>query len=79
MRRCGFRCATSCSLNSEGSLQETINRPRGIWQEEHDEIIVAEVMCDELEIDWWRDYRRRMERLFRQDEILISATRINRI
>ena len=38
-----------------------------------DAMIVLEVMTDELDRSWWADYRRELERRFRQKEILIRA------
>ena len=56
----------------------------GIWKDDggtarHDEIVVFEVMCEELEVEWWQTYRTQLERTFRQQEILIRATRTTRI
>jgi hypothetical protein len=50
---------------------------QGLWQDEgetkHDEIVVFEVMVEELDAAWWRDYRKILEREFRQDTIVIRA------
>ena len=45
----------------------------------HDDIIVMEVMADELNRDWWKDYRQRLEHKFKQDEILIRATQLEKL
>jgi hypothetical protein len=39
-----------------------------------DDIVVFEVMTDALEHEWWRDYRRMLERRFRQDTAVVRAT-----
>ena len=39
----------------------------------HDDIIVFEVMTETLDVPWWRNYRRQLEREFRQDEIVLRA------
>ena len=38
-----------------------------------DDILVFEVMVQELDRRWWRDYRQQLEQLFRQDEIVLRA------
>jgi hypothetical protein len=40
----------------------------------HDEIVVFEVMTETLDASWWGNYRRQLEREFRQDEIVIRAS-----
>ena len=41
-----------------------------------DEIVILEVMTDKLRKSWWTSYRRRLEKLFRQDEIIVRASKI---
>ena len=52
----------------------------GHWQDDgkttRDEIVVFEVMAEELATSWWRDYRRQLERVFRQGVIVIRAHEI---
>jgi hypothetical protein len=38
-----------------------------------DDIVVFEVMVADLDRDWWRAYRRGLERDFEQDEIVIRV------
>jgi hypothetical protein len=40
-----------------------------------DDIVVVEVMVDALDRTWSKDYRRELEQLFRQDEIVLRAQR----
>lgn len=40
----------------------------------HDDIVVFEVMTETLDQEWWRAYRRRLEREFRQDQIVVRAS-----
>jgi hypothetical protein len=42
----------------------------------HDEIVVFEVMTEALDAYWWRSYRLRLEREFRQDQIVIRASSV---
>ena len=50
---------------------------QGLWQDEgqtkHDEIVVFEVMAEDLDTRWWRDYRKKLESDFRQDTIVIRV------
>jgi hypothetical protein len=50
---------------------------QGLWKSEgtttHDDIVVFEVMTKRVDAEWWRDYRQMLERLFRQDTIVIRA------
>jgi hypothetical protein len=52
----------------------------GHWEDDgkttRDDIVVFEVMAEELTHPWWRDYRQRLERVFRQDVIVIRAQEI---
>jgi len=45
----------------------------------HDDIIVMEVMADELDRGWWKNYRKQLEQKLKQDEILIRATQIEKL
>jgi hypothetical protein len=49
----------------------------GLWETasevKRDDIVVLEVMTEELDRGWWRDYRRELEKLFRQDQIIVRA------
>jgi hypothetical protein len=48
----------------------------GLWgtgdEVERDDIVVLEVV-PALDRGWWRDYRRQLEQLFRQDQIAIRV------
>ena len=49
----------------------------GVWESgttvRRDDIIVVEVMVDSLDRVWWSAYRGDLERLFRQDQIVVRA------
>jgi hypothetical protein len=49
----------------------------GLWKPsqgtKRDEIIVYEVMTCRMQRAWWRDFRVRLERLFRQESVVIRA------
>ncbi len=48
-------------------------------QTSHDEIVVFEVMIEDLDRAWWAEYRRELERRFRQEEIVIRAQEIEQL
>ena len=54
---------------------------QGFWKNEgrieRDEIVVFEVMAPELDRPWWFDYRRSLERLFNQSQILLRAHEVD--
>jgi len=56
----------------------------GVWKDgegdvARDDVVIVEVMADEVDRAWWADYRRALEARFRQDEIVIRATPIERL
>ncbi len=62
-----------------GGLTVYIRAPaEGLWRqnENHtsmDDIVIFEVMANELDTDWWRDYRQDLEARFRQNLVLVRA------
>ncbi|MGH9901858.1 MAG: hypothetical protein ACRD68_08620 [Pyrinomonadaceae bacterium] len=55
----------------------------GVWEEggevSRDEIVIFEVMADDLGRGWWAECRAELERRFRQEKIVIRATRFEQI
>ena len=56
----------------------------GLWEaaqgeRSRDEIVIFEVMADDPDRGWWREYRTELERRFRQDEIVVRATPVERL
>jgi len=50
----------------------------GLWkltdsEKREDDLVVVEVLAEKLDVEWWSDYRSRLERDFRQDKILVRA------
>jgi hypothetical protein len=43
-----------------------------------DEIIVFEVMMDEVDRGWWKQYRENLESVFDQDEIVVRSVAIEK-
>ena len=44
-----------------------------------DDIVIFEVMADQLERPWWRQYRTELEQRFSQTELVIRASPIERL
>ena len=44
---------------------------------QHDEVLVMEVMVDGLDKDWWAVFRRNLEEIFRQEQIIARAQLID--
>jgi hypothetical protein len=44
-----------------------------------DDVVIFEVMTDELDRPWWVQYRRELEQRFRQIELVIRASLIERL
>ena len=56
----------------------------GLWDDDdgrirHDELAILEVMAESLDRRWWTGYRERLEQQFRQEEIVVRATAIDRL
>ena len=50
----------------------------GTWRDDsarkvQDELLLFEVMVQQIDRNWWRDYRHRLEVRFRQQEILVRS------
>lgn len=53
----------------------------GLWKDEaertsKDEIIIYEVMAEDLDEGWWREYRRGLEVRFRQEQVVVRAQKV---
>lgn len=44
-----------------------------------DDIVVLEVMTENIDRPWWQSYRKKLEGIFDQDEIVVRATHIERL
>jgi hypothetical protein len=50
----------------------------GAWEDgvglvQHDDVVLVEVVCAELDRAWWGAYRRDLERRFSQEELMMRA------
>lgn len=55
----------------------------GLWKDEgqvsRDDVVIYEVMTDALDRAWWAEYRRDLQRRFRQEEVVVRASAIERL
>lgn len=56
----------------------------GAWRDpeggvDRDDVVILEVMADELDRGWWAQYRAELEERFRQDEVVVRATAMERL
>jgi hypothetical protein len=70
--------AEELSKRFGGLTAHTRAPAEGLWKQEQsntdrDEIVIYEVMTDELDTQWWKSYRQRLEKRFRQKCMIIRA------
>jgi hypothetical protein len=56
----------------------------GLWKRDDgavdgDEVVMVEVEVERLDRPWWADFRRQLERDFKQDTILVRAIAVEKI
>jgi hypothetical protein len=55
----------------------------GLWKDQNDvrrdEVVMFEVICSELDREWWSNYRELLQKKFRQDELLLWSSPINKL
>ena len=56
----------------------------GLWEDDdgdvqRDDVVLVEVMADHVDHALWRHYRESLEQRFRQDEVLVRATAVERL
>lgn len=65
-----------------GGLTSYVQSPaKGLWRETgsstvHDDIVIYEVMTEQLDCDWWHDYRGELSVRFRQELLIVRASQI---
>lgn len=65
-----------------GGVTAFVRAPaEGHWKEDagsttRDEIVIYEVMVQDLDRDWWAELRETLRRRFRQEELVVRATRV---
>ena len=56
----------------------------GIWkanEEEvsHDDVVMFEVMTQKLDPAWWAEYRKSLQKRFRQEEVMVRAISVQKL
>src|SRR2546423_14402412 len=56
----------------------------GLWKESpgdltRDDVVMFEVMCPELDPEWWSSYRKELETIFRQEELVPWAAQVSKL
>ena len=79
-----FRDVASTLTERFGGITAYSRSPaEGRWQSDgdthHDDVVAVEVMVDELDEEWWRDFRRHLEIVFRQRQLLVLAHEVRRL
>ncbi|GFO60289.1 hypothetical protein GMST_26140 [Geomonas silvestris] len=54
---------------------------RGLWKETrettvHDDIVIYEVMVEDLDRDWWHNYRQQLTVIFRQALLIVRVSEV---
>ena len=68
-----------------GGVTAFIRSPAvGLWKDNEeditrDDVIMFEVMIDGLDQGWWKSYRGKLEKTFRQENILIRAIETTKV
>lgn len=66
-----------------GGITTYVRSPaEGLWKEGkastvRDEIVIYEVMAKDLNRGWWKEFRERLESLFRQESLVVRASHID--
>ena len=68
--------------NRFGGVTAYLRAPaKGLWKRrdatvDDDDVVMVEVEVEVFDREWWRSYRRELERAFKQDTILIRAIKL---
>lgn len=68
-----------------GGVTASLRAPmQGLWESpegarRREDMVLVEVMCERLDRVWWHDYRRKLEQVFDQREVLVRAVAVERL
>lgn len=79
-----FREVRQTLLDRFGGVTAFTRAPaEGLWQDgphvQRDDVLLYEVMVDQVDRAWWASYRKELEAMFQQQELVIRAHRIERL
>jgi hypothetical protein len=67
-----------------GGVTAFVRAPaKGLWEEDEeinsDDVVMFEIIAENFAKDWWREYRIQLQHCFKQKEVLIWATRVEKL
>ena len=70
--------------NEFGGVTSFVRSPAvGIWRgssaNHHDDMLLFEVLADQLDEEWWANYKKKLKKVFRQEEVLIWASTVTKL
>ena len=71
--------------NRFGGMTAFVRSPAvGLWKEDtnkvsRDNMVMFEVMSNQLDKEWWSNYRTQLQKEFRQEELLIWASDVTKL
>lgn len=80
-----FRVTEQELVDRFGGVTSFVRAPaQGKWQTDggstkRDEIVICEVMTEDLDRTWWKDYRERLAERFDQEELVVRASVFDRL
>lgn len=56
---------------------------KGLWEEDEeinrDDVVMFEIIAERLDKEWWQAYRLQLQHMFKQKEVLIWATSVEKL
>jgi hypothetical protein len=67
-----------------GGVTAFVRAPaKGLWEEDEeinrDDVVMFEIIAENFAKDWWREYRIQLQHVFKQKEVLIWATSVEKV
>ena len=65
-----------------GGITTYVRSPAvGLWREtpetiDHDEIVIYEIMTEDLDRSWWKEYRQELAERFRQQVLVVRVSEV---
>lgn len=67
-----------------GGVTAFVRAPaKGLWEDDEeingDDVVMFEIIAENFAKDWWREYRTKLQHVFKQKEVLIWATTVEKV
>lgn len=77
-----FRAVEAELSRRFGGVTAHLQSPaRGLWQRgarmQADEVVTFEVLVEQANRSWWADYRKALERSFRQEKVMLTMQSVD--